>query len=67
MNASDVIRIGRKRSSRSLECGLDERHAFLAIQLSRELDDQDRVLGGEPDQRDETDLAVDVERDAAQP
>ena len=42
-------------------------HQALALleAVLRELDDQDRVLGGEADQHDEADLAVDVEGEAA--
>ena len=36
------------------------------LALPRELDDQDRVLGGEPDQHDEADLGEDVDVHAAQ-
>ena len=49
---------------RALDRGLDDRLALLAL-LDRELDDQDRVLGGERDQHDEADLGVDVEVEPA--
>ena len=39
--------------------GLAMRQA-LVLALARELDDQDRVLGGEPDQHDEADLGEHV-------
>ena len=42
------------------------RHAFVLLQ-HRVLDDQDRVLRGEAEQRDEADLEVDVVGESAQP
>ena len=61
MKASEVIRIGRSRSraasttaSRSVRAGL--------LLLDRELDDQDRVLRREADDRDQADLEIDVVR-----
>src|SRR5213082_2007478 len=50
--------------------GLDDRlEAWLALvlELLRELDDQDRVLGGEADQDDEADLREDVVVGSDQP
>ena len=49
--------------ARALDRGLDDRLAVLALLLG-ELDDQDGVLGGERDQHDQADLAVDVEAQA---
>ena len=49
-----------------LERRIHDRLALLA-QLLGELDDQDRVLGGEADQHHQADLAEDVVRQAAQP
>ena len=66
MNASDVIRIGRKRSRAASIAAADARHPFLVLE-HRELDDQDRVLRGEAEQRHEADLEVDVVGEAAQP
>ena len=66
MNANDVIRIGRRRMRAGLDRGVDDRSALLA-QLLGELDDQDRVLGRQPDQHDQPDLAEDVVDQAAQP
>ena len=47
--------------SGSLDHGAQLLRAGL-LQMIRELDDQDAVLGHESDQRDEPDLTVDVER-----
>ena len=60
MNASDVIRIGR---SRSWQASTAARHriAPLVLELARELDDQNRVLGRQADQHDEADLGEDVD------
>ena len=65
MNAKEVIRIGPQPDPAGFHRRLDDRQAPLA-QLLRELDDQDRVLGGEPDQHDEPDLAEHVVGEAAQ-
>ena len=50
--------------ARAFERRVGEALALLVAVL-RELDDQDRVLGGEADEHDEADLAEDVERHAA--
>ena len=60
-----VIRIGRRRKRRRPRSPPRACAAPLRAQLVGELDDQDAVLGDQPDQRDEADLAVDVERAAA--
>jgi hypothetical protein len=64
MNAKDVIRIG------AAGCAPPARRhrtgsAFI-LALARELDDQDRVLGGEPDEHHEPDLRQDVDVHPAQ-
>ena len=65
MKANDVIRMGRRRSSAaSMAASTMERP--LRAELLGELDDQDGVFGGESDEHDETDLAVDVVGVAAQ-
>ena len=60
MKANDVIRIGRSRSARAFERGVDQIACPARARL-RELDDQDRVLRREADQHDEADLRVHVE------
>ena len=45
--------------TRSVERRIDYRGALLELSFG-ELDDQDRILGGETDQHDETDLGVDI-------
>ena len=66
MNASEVIRIGRKRSRAASSAAARGRQAFALLE-HRVLDDQDRVLRGEAEQRHEADLEVHVVRVAAQP
>ena len=61
-----VIRIGRSLSVADFDDGLADRVALCA-ELIGELDDQNAVLGDEPNQGDETNLAIDVERAAAPP
>jgi hypothetical protein len=65
MNASDVMRIGRRRSG-TLRA---PRASVLALFLflPGELDDQHGVLRGEPDQHDEADLRDQVVVDPAEP
>ena len=58
-----VIRIGRRRSVAGVDHRVAAWRALLA-QLVGELDDQDAVLGDQADQRDQPDLAVDVQRAA---
>ena len=65
-NANEVMTIGRSRSRAASDGGVEERLAFLLVQLHRELDDQDRVLRRESDQRQQADLEVEVVGDAAQ-
>ena len=60
MNASDVITIGRKRSRPRSIAASARRRPRAAVDA--ELDDQDRVLRGQPDQRQQPDLEVDVLR-----
>ena len=59
MKEKAVIRIGRSLQPAGLDRRLGRRQAAL-LGLSRELDDQDRVLGGKADQHDEADLHQDV-------
>ena len=59
MNANAVIRIGRNRSFAPTRASIHQALALSRARL-RELDDQDRVLRGEPDQHDQTDLRKDV-------
>ena len=58
-----VIRIGRRRSTAASSTASIVAHA-LRLDLVGELHDQDAVLGDEAHQRDQADLAVDVERAA---
>ena len=63
--AAVVIRIGRSRTRGRM---LDRRRAGRGprcLQLVGELDHQDAVLGDQPDQGDEPDLGIDVERGRA--
>ena len=64
MKAKEVMRIGRRRSRAPSSAASTRPQAALEPGL-RELDDQDRVLGGEPDQHHEADLPEDVEGEAA--
>ena len=57
---------GAQPEARRLHGGLEQSHA-LGLQLLGELDDQNGVLAGEADQHDQTDLAVDVVLQTAQP
>ena len=66
MKAKAVIRIGRSRRRAASIAASTMLETFLAPPLG-ELDDQDRVLGGEADQHDEADLRIDVDLHAAQP
>ena len=66
MNASEVIRIGRKRSRAASMRGGRRRQSFVVLD-HRELDDQDRVLRGQAKQRHQADLEIDVVGDSAQP
>ena len=60
MKANDVIRIGRSRS-RQASMTASRRGSALELDVARELDDQDGVLGGEPHQHHETDLGEDID------
>ena len=64
--AIEVIRIGRRRCTEASITASRVLSPLLA-QLVGELDDQDAVLGIEPDQHDHADLAVDVERLPGEP
>ena len=66
MKAKDVIRIGRSRS-RAASMAASTVVAALDLQLARELDDQDRVLAGQPDQHEQADLSEDVVVAAREP
>ncbi len=59
--AAVVIRIGRSRWAAACEHRLPPVETLLLLLLARDFADQDAVLGDEADQRDQTDLAVDVE------
>ncbi|MDC4225014.1 MAG: hypothetical protein MPW15_12500 [Candidatus Manganitrophus sp.] len=61
-----VIRIGR---SRRTDASITASPKFFPVflHLVGELDDQDAVLGDQPDQHHQPDLAVDVERAAGEP
>ena len=63
--AAVVIRIGRSRVAGGLDDGL-RLVAPCLLQVVGELDDQDAVLRDQADQRDQADLAVDVERREAE-
>ena len=64
MNANDVMRIGRSRM-RAASTAASTIDRPCAAKLFGELDDQNRVLRGQPDQHDEADLAEHVVREAA--
>ena len=75
MRAGGSVRVGGAGSGADVGVGWvggvrrEQKVAHLApllAQLVAELDDQDAVLGDQPDQGDEADLAVDVERAAGQ-
>ena len=59
--ATVVMRIGRRRVRRGLADRLELRQPGCLLRVG-ELDDEDAVLRDEADERDETDLGVDVER-----
>ena len=62
-------RRGHQNRPQSCGRGLGDRARLVepgALQLVRELDDQDAVLGHQPDECDQTHLAVDVDRGEAQ-
>jgi hypothetical protein len=59
MKAQEVIKIGRRRSFAPLQSGVSQRLALFVFVLC-ELDDQNRVLGGKPDQHHQADLRVDI-------
>ena len=59
--AIEVIRIGRRRRRAASRIAVADVAPGVA-QLVGELDDQDAVLGGEADQHDQADLAVEVHR-----
>ena len=52
-----------KAPARGFDRRIDGRHA-LRLELPRELDDQDRVLGGERDHQHQADLRVEIARQA---
>ena len=56
---------GPEAELRGFDGGVDDDRPCFA-KLLGELDDQDGVLGGQADEHDETDLAVDVVGEAAQ-
>ena len=66
MKAKLVIRIGRRRERAAWTAASIRVHALLLLGLARELDDQDRVLGGQRDQHDQPDLGEDVVVEPAQ-
>ena len=57
---------GSDSLARRLDCRLAQAQPLLA-QMRRELDDEDCVLRGETDHRDQTDLEVDIVRLTSQP
>ena len=59
MKAIDVMRMGRRRR-RLASIAACARRAPGKLQLARELDDQDGVLGRQADQHDQADLREDV-------
>ena len=59
MNANEVIRIGRSRSRDA--SSVASRGHSLFLPLFGELDDQDGVLAGQPDEHDESDLRENVD------
>jgi hypothetical protein len=59
--AAEVISIGRRRVAAASRSASSLEQALL-LQRVGELDDQDAVLGDQPDQRDQPDLRVDVDR-----
>ena len=65
-NANEVMTIGRSRSRAASTAASKNDLPSLRLQLHRELDDQDRVLRGQADQRQQADLEVEVVGDAAQ-
>ena len=60
MKANDVIRIGRSRS-RQASITASSRALSFELDVARELDDQDGVLGRQPHQHHEADLGQDVD------
>ena len=64
MKANDVIITGRKRSRAPSVAASSSGTPCLALLLG-ELDDQNAVLGGKPDQHDHADLGVEIERQPA--
>ena len=65
MKAKEVIITGRKRKRAPSVAASSKRHAVLALLLG-ELDDQDAVLGCEPDQHHHADLRIKIERQTAE-
>ena len=59
MKANDVIRIGRKRR-RAASAAASLIECAVGAPFARELDDQHRVLGRQPNEHDDADLHVDV-------
>ena len=64
MKANEVMRIGRRRSFEPSHGRVENLDAFLAFHLG-ELDDEDRVLGRQPDEHDQADLRIDVQVEVA--
>ena len=65
MNANEVMRIGRRRTRAPLSAA-SITDAPLELGFG-ELDDQDRIFGGETDQHDETDLGINIVVEIARP
>ncbi len=65
MNAKDVIKIGRRRIPRGRGGGFRCFLTLVALPLLGELHDQDRVLGGQPQEHHKCDLSEDVDRHGA--
>ena len=66
MNASDVMKSAPTAYPHSFQRRVDQTSSLLELDL-REFDDQDRVLRREPDEHNQTDLRVDIERKMAHP
>jgi hypothetical protein len=58
MKANEVIKIGRKRA-RSFYCRFCQIHS-VASPLYGKFDDQNGILGEQPDKHDQSDLEVDI-------
>jgi hypothetical protein len=64
MNANDVMRMGRRRNREPSTAASRIALPFFAFHLG-ELDDENGVLGRQPNEHDHADLGVDVQLEAA--